>query len=196
MIWTFALTVLLQVPPPSQELAPGTTYDPAIPTLEQVVGHDFREEITPPDAIVHYLEALQAEAPEQPIDYLKAIEPVNEGPEYVPGAILRGVLDSEHWLAAGTDGEIGVFYASASVFSPITLDRGTNVGRYAPLEALVMGGVVWEEARPQLANKPFLIHQPVGRGQIVAFAEDPNYRAYTESTMLLFMNAVLLGPGG
>ena len=25
--------------------------------------------------------------------------------------------------------------------------------------------------------------------------EDPNYRAYTEATELLFMNAVLLGPG-
>jgi hypothetical protein len=137
----------------------------------------------------------KAGTPEQPIDYLEAIEPADEGPEYVPGAILRGIMDSEHWLAAGTDGEIGVFYESASVFSPITLDRGTNVGRYAPLEDLVLGGVVWEEARPQLANKPFLIHQPVGRGQLVAFTEDPNYRAYTESTMLLFMNAVLLGPG-
>jgi hypothetical protein len=40
-----------------------------------------------------------------------------------------------------------------------------------------------------------MIHQPVGSGQLVAFTEDPNYRAYTESSMLLFMNAVLLGPG-
>ena len=37
--------------------------------------------------------------------------------------------------------------------------------------------------------------QPVGRGQVVAFAEDPNYRAYSEATQLLFMNAVLLGQG-
>ena len=72
---------------------------------------------------------------------------------------------------------------------------GTNVGRYAELDDLVLSGIVWEEARPQLASKAFLIHQPVGRGQIVAFAEDPNYRAYTEATQLLFMNAVLLGPG-
>jgi hypothetical protein len=54
---------------------------------------------------------------------------------------------------------------------------------------------VWEEARPQLASKAFLIHEPVGDGQIIAFAEDPNYRAYAEATQLLFMNAVLLGPG-
>lgn len=133
--------------------------------------------------------------PEQPIEYLDAIEPDDEAPEYVPGAILRGVLDTEHWLAAGTDGELGVFAESDLVLSPITLDRGRNVGRYGDVDDLVLSGVVWDDARPQLANKPFLVHQPLGRGQIVAFTEDPNYRAYTEATMLLFMNAVLLGPG-
>jgi hypothetical protein len=81
------------------------------------------------------------------------------------------------------------------VFSPITLDDGTNVGRYAELDDLVLSGIAWEESRPQLASKAFLIHEPVGAGQIVAFAEDPNFRAYTEATELLFMNAVLLGPG-
>jgi len=135
------------------------------------------------------------EARAQPIDYLEAIEPVSEDPEYVPGAILKGILDTEHWLAAGTDGEIGVFAESSLILSPITLDQGKNVGRFAGPGDLVLSGLVWEELQPQLANKPFLLHQPVGRGQVVAFTEDPNYRAYTESTMLLFMNAVLLGPG-
>ena len=81
------------------------------------------------------------------------------------------------------------------VFTPLTLDDGTNVGRYGVLENLVLSGVVWEEARPQLASKAFLMHESWGSGQIVAFAEDPNYRAYAEATQLLFMNAVLLGPG-
>ncbi len=133
--------------------------------------------------------------PDQPIEYLDAISPEDESPEGVPGAILRTVLDTEHWLAAGTDGEIGVLVEGSRVFRPITLDDGANVGRYADLDSLVLGGIVWEESRPQLANKAFLIHQPVGRGQLVAFAEDPNYRAYAEATQLLFMNAVLLGPG-
>jgi hypothetical protein len=140
-------------------------------------------------------EPEKSETPEQPIDYLEAIEPPDEGPESVPGAILRTILDTEHWLAAGTDGEIGVFAERSLVLSPITLDNGKNVGRFAPLEDLVMSGVVWDDIRPQLANKAFLVHQPEGRGQLIAFTEDPNYRAYTESTMLLFMNAVLLGPG-
>jgi hypothetical protein len=132
---------------------------------------------------------------EQPIEYLESIAPPDEAPEDVAGGILRIVLDTEHWLAAGTDGNVGVLVEGSRVFSPITLDRGANVGRYAGPDDLVLSGVVWDEAVPQLANKAYLIHQPVGRGQVIAFAEDPNYRAYTEATMLLFMNAVLLGPG-
>ncbi len=133
--------------------------------------------------------------PDQPIDYLSEISPADESPEGVPGAILRTRLDTEHWLAAGTDGEIGILVTGSRVFGPVTLDRGTNVGRYGEVDSLVLSGVVWEEAKPQLANKAYLVHQPVGRGQLVAFAEDPNYRAYSEATQLLFMNAVLLGPG-
>ena len=133
--------------------------------------------------------------PDQPIDYLESIAPGDEAPEQTPGAIVRTLLNTDHWLASGTDGEIGVLVEGSRIFSPITLDAGTNVGRYAGVDDLVMGGIVWEDAKPQLAHKAFLIHQPVGRGQVIAFAEDPNYRAYSEATELLFINAVLLGPG-
>jgi len=133
--------------------------------------------------------------PEQPIDYLEAIAPVDEAPEQTPGAIVDVILDTDHWLAAGTDGEIGVMVEGSRIFTPITLDHGTNVGHYADVDHLVLGGIVWETAKPQLANKAYLMIEPVGRGQMVAFAEEPNYRAYAEATELLFMNAVLLGPG-
>jgi hypothetical protein len=145
-----------------------------------------RAEGTPPKADA---------TPAQPIDYLEAIAPADEEPEQTPGAILRVLLDTGHWLAAGTDGEIGVMVEGSRIFSPITLDRGSNVGRYAGVDDLVMGGIVWDAAKPQLAHKAFLVHQPLGRGQVIAFAEDPNYRAYAEATQLLFINAVLLGPG-
>ena len=136
-----------------------------------------------------------AGTPEQPIEYLDAIVPEDEAPESVAGGILRAVFDTTHWLTAGTDGEVGVLVEGSRVFRPLTLDAGTNVGRYGDMDGLVLSGVVWEETLPQLASKAVLMHQPWGRGQIVAFAEDPNYRAYTEATSLMFMNAVLLGPG-
>ncbi|MCH8812705.1 MAG: hypothetical protein IID07_12810, partial [Gemmatimonadetes bacterium] len=135
------------------------------------------------------------DTPDQPIDFLEAIAPQDEAPENTPGAILRVILDREHWLSAGTDGEIGAVVQGTRIFSPIRLDEGRNVGRYGDEEGLVLGGIVWDEAEAQLANKAYLIHQPVGRGQLIAFAEDPNYRAYAEATQLLFINAVLLGPG-
>jgi hypothetical protein len=140
-------------------------------------------------------DAPAPETPDQPIDFLEQVVPVDEAPESVPGAILRVVLDREHWLSAGTDGEIGVLVEGSRVFSPLRLDDGINVGRYAALDSLVASGVVWQEARPQLASKAFLMYEPIGDGHVVAFAEDPNYRAYAEATELLFMNAILLGPG-
>ena len=42
------------------ELSPGTRYDAAIPTLKQVVGHDFGEEVSAPEEIVAYFKALAA----------------------------------------------------------------------------------------------------------------------------------------
>jgi hypothetical protein len=80
------------------------------------------------------------------------------------------------------------------VFTPIRLDKGTNAGVYAGKDRLVASGLVWEDARDLLAQKAYLIDEPLGRGRVVAFAEDPNYRAFAESSELLFINAVLLGP--
>jgi hypothetical protein len=80
------------------------------------------------------------------------------------------------------------------VFRPLKLDEGRNVGVYAPSAEVVASGFVRDEARELVAQKAFLMHQPLGQGHVVAFAEDPNYRGYAEATELLFMNAVLLGP--
>jgi hypothetical protein len=134
-------------------------------------------------------------APKAEADYEKAILPERERPENTPGALLRVTLDPEHWLSAGFDSEIAVLVEGNRVFAPIRLDAGRNVGLYATKDRLVAAGLAWPEAQALLAEKPYLIDQPVGQGRIVAFAEDPNYRAFTEATELLFMNAILLGPG-
>ena len=83
---------------------------------------------------------------------------------------------------------------SRRVFSPLKLDEGRNVGVYDSVDEVVASGFVRDGARELLARKAFLMHQTLGRGHVVAFAEDPNYRGYAEATELLFMNAVLLGP--
>jgi hypothetical protein len=132
--------------------------------------------------------------PSKPFEYEKAIQPERERPENLAGAMLRVRLDKNHWLTAGLDGEIQAVIEGPRVFAPLKLDAGRNVGIYEPAERLVAAGLVWKEAQPLLAQRAFLMHQPMGRGHIVAFAEDPNYRAFAEATELLFMNAVLLAP--
>jgi hypothetical protein len=129
----------------------------------------------------------------KPFDFEKAIQPERERPESLAGALLRVTLYPYHWLTAGLDGEIQTVYEGARVFAPLKLDAGVNVGVYLSGEKLVAGGLVWQEAQPLLGSRSFLMHQPMGRGHVIAFAEEPNYRAYSEATQLLFINAVLLG---
>lgn len=129
----------------------------------------------------------------RPTDYNQAIQPLRESPELIPGAILRVRLDEDHWLSSGTDGEIQVLVEGTRVFSPIKLDRGRNVGVYAKKDSLVASGFAWPDSLNLIQQKAFLIHQPIGQGHLIAFAEDPNYRAYAEVTEFLFINAVLLG---
>jgi hypothetical protein len=130
----------------------------------------------------------------KPFDYDKAIQPDRERPENTPGSVLRVVLDPEHYLSSGTDGEVQVMVEGRRVFTPLRLDQGTNVGVYAKKDRLVAAGLVWDDARTQLAEKAYLVEEPTGRGRVIAFAEDPNYRAFAEASELLFINAVLLGP--
>ena len=128
-------------------------------------------------------------------DYDKAIQPDRERPASQPGAILRVTLDTNHWLTAGNDAETQVMIEGNRVFAPLKLNNGRNVGVYATKDKLIASGLIWPDAQDILVQKAFLMHQPFGQGHVIAFAEEPNYRAFTESTMLLFMNAVMLGPG-
>jgi hypothetical protein len=131
----------------------------------------------------------------EPFDVEKEIQPEKELPVETPGAILRVTLDTEHWLAFGYDGDANVMVESRNIFTPLKLDKGRNVGLYMPEDKLVLSGFIWEDSKKQLANKAYLMHQPHGRGHVVAFAEDPNYRVFFDGLNLLMMNAIFLGPG-
>lgn len=115
-------------------------------------------------------------------------------PARTPGALARVMLDTQHWLSAGTDGEIQMLVNGRRMLSPVSLEVGVNAGVYAEADRLRASGLIWDDVRDTLAGTAAIIFQRAGRGGIVAFAEDPNYRAYDEASMLLFINAVLIGP--
>jgi hypothetical protein len=130
----------------------------------------------------------------KPFDVQKEIQPEKELPPSVAGAIVRVSLDQEHWLTNGYDGDANVMVSSRNILTPVKLDKGRNIGLYMPEEKLLLSGFIWEESRKQLPNKAYLIHQPLGRGHVVAFAEDPNFRALFDGLNILFLNGVFFGP--
>jgi len=158
---------------------------------------EFRDGAPESEPVTGPSGAVKSDKPESAArtsDFVRAIQPLREQPELTPGAILRVQLDEDHWLASGADGEIQALVESTRVFTPIKLDKGRNVGIYTMKDRILASGLMWDAALEQLPQKAFLIHQPMGQGHVIAFAEDPNYRAYAEMTQFLFINAVLLGP--
>jgi len=128
-------------------------------------------------------------------EYQKAIQADSELPDRVLGVMLKARLDPDHWMTAGLGETVNALVAGRAVFTPIKLDKGVNAALFLGPDQLVAGGHMWEETRKQFAYKPLLILQREGRGQIVGFTADPNFRAYLDGMNLLFLNAVLRGPG-
>ena len=91
-------------------------------------------------------------------------EPNAELPERTPGALARVVLDEQHWLSSGTDGEIQMLITGQRIFSPLTLDIGVNAGLYAEAAQVRASGLIWEDVAAQLGGKAAVMFQRVGRG--------------------------------
>jgi hypothetical protein len=135
-----------------------------------------------------------AKEPVRTFDYEHAVRPEEEEPPAIPGAILRADLDAESVLAAGfPGGAVNVLATSRRIFTPLKLDKGTNVGVWAPGEHLVQAGFVLTASREQLPRKAYLLLQPNHRGRVIAFAEDPAARGMTRATIVLLANAVFFG---
>ena len=152
-----------------------------------------REKREKPDPKSEKRENGTDSAPRDPV--AKAIEPVDEYPSSTPGAILRVRVDRDHWLGFGYGETTTVMVDSNRIYGLIRLDRGTNVGTYLAPEKMVVSGHLWDDARKQLPNKAFLVHSRTGRGHVIGFVEDPNYRAFMDGLNGFVMNAIFLGPG-
>jgi hypothetical protein len=126
-------------------------------------------------------------------DYNKAIQADGELPDSLAGVLVRARLDPDHWITAGMTGTVNALVEGRAIFTPIKLDRGVNAALFLGPSENLAGGYVWEENRKQLAFKPFVVVQPQGRGVVVGFTADPNFRAYMDGLNVLFLNAVFRG---
>ena len=109
-----------------------------------------------------------------------------------PGAILRVKVDPQHFLGFGYDRDTAATVQSNYAF---TISRtAQNAAAFPDTDSVKLAGFMWPEVQTAMARTLFAWVEPAGRGNVVLFAEDPNFRATQMSTMRMFFNAVFLGP--
>ncbi len=116
------------------------------------------------------------------------------------GTVLRSRLDTEHWLSAGyAETDFPTLVVGSRVYrapeGPPSSSRRV-VARFAERDSLKISGLAWDESLDRLAGSVFVYEERVGRGRVIAFAEDVNFRGFWRGANRLFLNAVVVGPSG
>jgi hypothetical protein len=112
----------------------------------------------------------------------------------LPGSHFDVVLDRTSWLTYGyTSPRLTVMLDGDRVYS--LSKRGTNAGIFAPTGPLARAGWVFTgNTERLLRGSAFLIHEQLGDGNVVLFANEPMFRGWWSSLDHLVLNAILLGP--
>ena len=125
--------------------------------------------------------------------FAQRITALEADPDAVAGVLARADVHPEHWLGAGVAPVLNVLVRGAEIYTPIRIDHGVNVARFQGPDELMTSGYLWEENRRQLAYKPFVVAQPRGAGQVIAFTQDPTVRAYLDGLNVILLNAIFRG---
>ncbi len=130
------------------------------------------------------------------------------------GAIVSARADTEHWLTFGSENLVPVLYGN----NPILMTGGNSqailrIGELSPNKDsetktinwsqipsgydlnVRMSGLVWPEASQRIANSAYLTREKFGKGQIILFSGEPNFRGSARGTNRLWLNAVIYGSG-
>jgi hypothetical protein len=110
----------------------------------------------------------------------------------VPGALMRMQLKKDHPLTWGMPAEVGVFYRGNPVFTTsvprFDMDRRV-IGVFPDKDLLISGYCEKEEL---LHDVPAMIWLKKGKGQLVLYSFNPQFRASTQATYKLLFNALFL----
>jgi len=111
---------------------------------------------------------------------------------YCPGSMMRTLLLEDHPLTLGMEKQIGVFFRGKPVFSTsipsFDMDRRV-IGKFPEKDILLSGYCEKEES---VGNKTNLVWLKKGKGQLVLFGFNPQFRASTPVAFKLLFNALLL----
>ena len=123
------------------------------------------------------------------IDYVQATE-VN-GSQATGGTIFEVDLDLTHPLGFGYTRRKLPIYRNSNIMLQASSNRFSTVAQYTanPL----ISGFVSDKNLEKISHSAALLVSSVGRGRVVMFSDNPNFRGAWYGTNKLFLNAVFLG---
>jgi hypothetical protein len=111
---------------------------------------------------------------------------------YAPGTLLSMELLSDHPLTWGMPSDVGIFSRGEPVLGtglPMLFTDRRVVGSFPERDILLSG---YAEEPELLAGRPAMVWVRAGKGQVVLFGFQPQFRASTPATYKLLFNAILL----
>jgi len=118
-----------------------------------------------------------------------------DDPASLPGSLFDAVLDRTHWLTLGVEQSRMTLLMSGGTFLRPSKEA-SNVAVFAPEGKLHRAGFIWPDNTERLLRgTAAVIEEPLGRGNVVLFANNPVFRGWWRSMDKLLLNAVLLGSG-
>ena len=105
----------------------------------------------------------------------------------IPGTIMKMRLDTTHPLGFGLPDTMYVLKSAKVAFE--LSDRVSNVAIYAPSPRFA--GFLSSRNAEWIADTAGLTSEKLGRGRIILFADDPNFRHFWPGMTRLFTNAVV-----
>lgn len=108
--------------------------------------------------------------------------------EVIGGTIFGGDLDNTHPLGFGFAGRRIASHRNTTLVFERPKDPYATIVRY--LDEPVLSGYASDKNKEKIGGTAMLIGQRKGRGSVVLFADDPNFRGIFYGTNRLFMNAI------
>jgi hypothetical protein len=110
----------------------------------------------------------------------------------IPGSAFRTDVNVRSYLTFGVPRPPAVLIEGSGAFLPLPhkVDNVVTVDAKNPL----VSGVAWPESLERLKGAPYMVREQLGKGVVITFADEPNYRLFWRATLPLFMNAVLYSP--
>jgi len=121
------------------------------------------------------------------LDVTNAVDGLSNTDFYVPGSILRLELAASSDVTRGLETESIAWFGTGSRAWDVGDANIRVVARYGSGNPLLSGWVLGGE---HVAGKPAILEADVGRGSVVLFGFQPNYRGQTVATWPLLFNAL------